>query len=388
MMRIALLGLALALTGCASVSDSVTRFMGGKDNSEPPSPLVEFQARLQVIELWSTGVGDGTDRQYLKLAPVIAGQRLHVAGSGGRVDVLDVSNGRRIWSADVDEHVTGGPGVGENTVLVGTDEGQVIALAGDDGRELWRSTLSSEVLAPPLRADGIVVARTNDGKVYGLDGNNGRQLWIYDRTVPSLTLRGTSTPVIVDGVVVAGFDAGRLAALDLRTGRLLWDVSVATARGRSELERMIDIDSDPLIVDDIIYVTTFQGQLSAVQAAGGRLMWNREISSHAGLGADESYIYLTDDNSHVWAFDRYNGTMAWKQEQLHARAATGPASIGNYIVVGDLEGYLHWLHKSDGSFVARTRLSKSRIIVQPIVAGRVLYAYSSDGRLGAFTFRQ
>jgi outer membrane protein assembly factor BamB len=388
MTRLALICCILLCAGCG-VTDTVSRYVtGGKDNTEPPSPLVEFQSRLNVIELWSASVGGGAAEQYLKLAPVFAKQRLYVAGSDGRVEARDATNGARLWSADVDERITGGPGFGENTVLVGTGEGGVIALDGESGRELWRSTVSSEVLSPPLKSEGIVVVRTNDGKVFGLNGTDGKQLWIYDRTVPSLTLRGTSAPVITAGIVVAGFDAGRLAALDLRTGRLLWEVSVATARGRSELERMVDIDSDPLIVDDVVYVTTFQGQLAAVQLEGGRILWSRQISSYAGFTADESYIYLTDDSSHVWMFDRYSGTMVWTNEQLHARAATGPASIGNFAVVGDLEGYLHWLHKTDGSFVARTRLSDNRIIVQPIVAGKVLYAYATDGSLAAYTFRQ
>jgi outer membrane protein assembly factor BamB len=387
MIRSVVIGCALLCAGCAGVSDSVTRFMGGKDNTEPPSPLVEFQSKLNVIELWSASVGGGTAEQYLKLVPALSKQRLYVADSDGRVEALDATNGARLWSTDVDERITGGPGVGENAVLVGTGEGGVIALDSETGRRLWRATVSSEVLSPPLKSEGIVIVRTNDGKVFALDGAKGTQLWIYDRTVPALTLRGTSSPVIVRGVVIAGFDAGRLAALDLRTGRLLWEVSVATARGRSELERMVDIDSDPLVVNDVIYVTTFQGQLAAVQLDGGRILWSRDISSYAGFTADESYIYLTDDNSTVWTFDRYSGATLWRQELLHARAATGPASIGNFTVVGDLEGYLHWMHKSDGSFVARTRLSSRRIIVQPLVAGKVLYAYATDGQLAAYTFR-
>lgn len=387
MIRSVFLGSALLCAGCAGMSDSVTRFMGGKDNTDPPSPLVEFQSKLNVIELWSASVGGGTANQYLKLAPALSKQRLYVADSDGQVEALDATNGARLWSTDVDERITGGPGVGENAVLVGTGEGGVIALDSESGRRLWRATVSSEVLSPPLKSEGVVIVRTNDGKIFALDGAKGTQIWIYDRTVPSLTLRGTSSPVIVRGVVIAGFDAGRLAALDLRTGRLLWEVNVATARGRSELERMVDIDSDPLVVDDVIYVTTFQGQLAAVQMDGGRILWSRDTSSHAGFTADESYIYLTDDNSNVWSFDRYSGSTFWRQELLQARAATGPASVGNFTVVGDLEGYLHWMHKADGSFVARTRLSSHRIIVQPLVAGKVLYAYATDGQLAAYTFR-
>src|SRR5690606_26136777 len=257
----------------------------------------------------------------------------------------------------------------------------------ETGEVQWRAQVSSEILSPPLRSGGVVVVRTNDGKVFGLSGVTGERLWVYDRTVPALTLRGTSAPAIAAGAVIAGFDVGRVAALDLGTGRLLWETSVATARGRSELERMVDIDSDPVILDGVIYVTTYQGQLAALQLETGRILWSRAVSSHTGFTADDNHIYLTDADSHVWAFDRYTGGVAWKNEKLHARMATGPASVGDYVVVGDLQGYLHWLRKEDGEFAARTQLTKKRIIVEPATAGRVLYAYGSDGTLAAYTYR-
>ncbi|MBI2993924.1 MAG: outer membrane protein assembly factor BamB [Gammaproteobacteria bacterium] len=378
--------LAVCCAGCGTTEKVASWFSGGKDNSEPPSPLVEFRPRLNVVRLWSEGVGSGTDDQYLKLEPAVAGQRLFTADSDGEVVALDASNGKTLWSEDVDEHITGGPGFGENVVLVGTGEGEVIALNADSGKKLWRSRVSSEVLSPPIKADGTVVVRTNDGRVFGMAGDTGKRLWTYDRTVPALTLRGTSAPLVSGGIVIAGFDAGRLAALDLPTGRLIWETSVATSRGRSELERMVDIDSEPLLMDGIIYVATFQGQIAAVQLESGRILWNREISSYAGFTADESYLYLSNDQSHVLAFDRFTGTVIWRQEKLHARAATGPASIGDYVVVGDLEGYLHWMDKATGDFVARTQLSGARIIVKPIVVGKVLYAYASDGTLAAYTY--
>ncbi len=381
--------LAMAL-GCAScgMGDTVKRYMsGGEDNAEPPAPLVAFQTKLKVIELWSRGTS-GVDEQYLKLAPSISGQHLFVAGPDGDIEAFDASNGEPLWSEDLDdERVTGGPGSGENTVLLGTGEGKVIALNAADGKHLWDSQLSSEILSPPLRREGVVVARTNDGKVFGIDGDNGKRLWIYDRTVPALTLRGTSTPAIDSGLVIAGFDAGRLAALELRSGKLVWEAAVATSRGRSELERMVDIDSDPLIFDGVIYVASFQGQLAAVQMDSGRILWNREISSHAGFTVDENNVYLTDDESHIRAFDRFSGSSIWNNEKLHARGATGPARVGDYIVVGDMEGFLHWMDRATGEFVARLQLSSHRIIAQPFVVGKVLYAYSSDGTLAAYTYR-
>ena len=385
--RLFVILLLSAITGCG-IKDTVTDFIGkGKDNAEPPAPLVDFQPSLNVIRIWSESTGDGTDEQYLKMTPVIAQQRVYVASADGKITALDATNGDRIWSRKLKVNITSGLGYGENTVLVGTGEGDVIAFDSGSGNEQWRTKVSSEILSPPQKSDNVVVVRTLDGKVFGLSGDNGTQLWIYDRTVPALSLRGTSTPVISGSIVVAGFDAGRLAGLELHSGKLIWETAIADPRGRSELERMVDIDSEPLIVEGVIYVATFQGQLAAIHLDTGRLLWSREISSYAGFSADGSYIYITDDNSHISAIDRFSGTTIWKQEKLHARAVTAPASIGNYIVVGDLEGYLHWMRKSDGRFVQRNQLSDERIIAPPIPAGKILYAFCTDGILAAYTFR-
>jgi outer membrane protein assembly factor BamB len=385
--RLSLLIAVLGLSACG-VTDTVTEFFkSDSDNAEPPAELIEFKQRLNVVKLWSENAGSGTDKQYLKLAPVVANQRLYVADADGRIEARDATNGNKLWSIDADARITGGPGFGENTVLIGTGEGVTIAYSADDGEELWRTTVSSEILSPPQKAHNTVVVRTGDGKIFGLSGNTGKRLWIYDRTVPSLTLRGTSTPTIDGELVIAGFDGGRMAALDVRTGKLIWEASVATARGRSELERMVDIDSTPLVVDGVIYIATFQGHLSAMQAETGRVLWDRDISSYAGFGADEQTIYVTDDKSHIWAFDRFTSTSAWKQEKLHLRSITAPASIGDYIVVGDFEGYLHWMSKSSGKFVARNKLCGKRIITPPLVVGKILYGYCSDGTLTAFSYR-
>ena len=399
----ALLCSCLLFTGCATTERAWDYLKGGTDNAIPPTPLVNFTPKIKVIELWDKDTGAGTDEQYLKLSPVITGQRLYIVDTDGRLEAMDATNGKSAWSqnAKVTENVdgkegwlrgkkmrvTGGPGYGENTVLIGTEEGEVIAFSASEGEELWRSYVSSEVLSAPKRSDGIVVVRTLDGKVFGLNGDTGRRLWIYDRTVPALTLRGTSTPVIYAGAVIAGFDGGKLAALEIKTGRLLWETSIATARGTSELERMIDIDSEPLILDGIIYVATFQGHIAALQLESGRILWSREVSSHAGFTADDNNIYITDESSHVWALDRFTGTTVWKKEDLYARAASAPGSIGDYIVVGDFQGYLHWIDKRSGRFAARTSLSRDAIISKPIVVGRVVYAYCSDGKLAAYTYR-
>ncbi len=400
-----LLGLlvSLSIAGCGITEKVTGVFKGDSDNAIPPTPLVDVTPRITVIELWERDTGSGTDEQYLKLAPVIAGQRLFIADSKGRLQSMDAANGRLGWSVraratdTIDGkagwfsgnkmQVTGGPGYGENTVFIGTEEGDVIAFDGDNGEELWRTVVSSEVLSAPSRADGVVVVRTLDGKIFGLHGDTGRRLWIYDRSVPVLTLRGTSTPVIHTGAVIAGFDGGKLAALELKTGKLLWEASIATARGASELERMVDIDSRPAVIDGVIYVSTFQGFIAAIQFETGRILWSRDVPSHTGFGLDDANLYITDDDSHLWALDRFTGATVWKKEDLYARAASAPSSVENYIIVGDFDGYLHWVDKRSGRFAARNRLCSEPIIATPMVVGRVVYGYCSDGTLAAYTYR-
>jgi outer membrane protein assembly factor BamB len=375
------------LAGCSAWSTVTGWFQKDDETVTPPAPLVEFQQTVNVVKLWSEGTGSGTDEQYLKLSPVVADQRIYAVDTDGRLTAMDATNGQQIWSKDIDARITGGPGYGEKTVLVGTSEGYVMAFNADNGKKLWRVPVSSEVLSAPQRKGDTVVVRTVDGKVFGLNAENGERQWVYDRSVPPLTLRGTSNPVIDGDTVIAGFDGGRLAALDLGSGRVLWETRVATAKGSSELERMVDIDSEPIVIDGVIYVASFQGQLAAVREDSGRLLWSRDISSYAGFSADTANIYVTDADSNVLAYDRYTGSVLWKQKKLHNRAVTAPAVIGNYLVVGDLAGYLHWMDKRDGHFVARTRVSDERIIAAPLVVGSIVYAYDTDGELAAYTFR-
>ena len=374
------------LPGCSGIGDKVTSYVVGEDNAEPPSPLVNIDTRVEITKLWEKDMGGGSDEQYLKLVPVFAKDKIYVADNEGELKAVNSRNGSVIWDQDTETRITGGPGAGDSLVMIGTSEGEILAFSGDTGKSLWRSRVSSEVLAAPQVADNIVVGRTIDGKIYGLDAAEGKRLWTYDQTVPALTLRGTSAPVIAGEFVISGFDEGRLTAIELRTGKLVWETRIALGSGRSELERMVDIDSEPLVMNDIIYVATFQGRIAAVTLDGGRILWTRDISSFAGICADKNNIYITDDNSHIWALDRYTGNSIWKQEKLQARAVTAPASLGDLVVVGDVEGYLHWMDKTTGEFVSRTQVSDTRIIAPPISVNDVVYTYASDGTLGAYTY--
>jgi outer membrane protein assembly factor BamB len=370
------------LSGCSAIKEITG---GGEDNTIPPTPLVEFETLVEIIQLWSKDTGKGSTKQYLKLTPSHIQGKVFVADVRGNLTAIDATSGNVLWKNDADMNITGGPGSSEILTMIGSDNGDVLAYASESGEFLWQAKVSSEVLAAPQEAYGVVVARTIDGKIFGLDANDGRRLWIYDRTVPALTLRGTSNPVITGDVVIAGFDGGRISAIELHTGKLIWETSVSLASGRSQLERMVDIDSDPVILGNDIYVATFQGRLASVALEDGRITWARDISSYAGLTADERNIYITDDQSYVWALERSTGNSVWKQENLFARPVTAPATIGDLVVVGDLEGYLHWMDKSNGQFVARTRVSKDPVLAPPVAFEDIVYAYSSDGTLSAYT---
>lgn len=320
---------------------------------------------------------------FLKLRPAIAGERVYAATRDGSVSAFDARTGEPVWETDTDLPLSGGPGIGDGLVLVGTSDGDVLALGENDGAINWRARVSSEVLSAPQAKGGIVVVRTTDGKLFGLSSDDGTRLWVYDRTAPVLTLRGTSSPALVEGAAVAGFDGGQMVAVALSNGQPLWETRVAVPRGRTELERMVDIDADPIIVDNAVYAVTYQGQIAALELFSGQVIWRRDMSSHAGLGVGPENVYVTDDASHVWALNRNNSASMWRQAKLEARRVSPPAVFDRYVVVGDYEGYVHWLRKDDGQFVARVRIDNDSIIAAPVATAFAVYVLDSGGELAA-----
>ena len=385
-LRALLLVTILVLGGCGAVTEQVRNLTGGEsDNSTPPAELIDFEPTIEVEKIWSDRYGKGVDELFIELIPASYKDSIFTADRDGRTIAMDAATGKKIWTErDKEVRISGGPGAGEGLVYVGTSDAEVIARDAETGEEKWVANVSSEVLAAPVAARGTVVIRTGDGKLFGLHAESGKRKWIYDRTIPVLTLRGTGTPVIHDNTVIAGFDIGRLVALDLDTGKQEWETSLGVPSGRSDLERLVDIDAEPTILDDTAYVASFQANVAAVSVFTGQLEWTREISSHSRLAADESRVYVTDDKGFVWALDRRSGTSIWKQEGLKARKVTGPAVIGNYVVVGDFEGYLHWINSETGEFANRLRLDKHRILVPCRKVGDILLAISTSGELSAY----
>lgn len=378
---------AISLTACSSISDTFTGFFESKDNAEPPAQLTDFTARAELDTAWEVSAGESSSKLYVLLLPAISDGKIFAAGVTGRVNAFDAKTGAEQWQVDTNVPVRGGPGVGEGLVLIGTADAEVIALSQKDGSELWRSRVSSEVLASPRVGSGVVVARSIDGRIYGLNAADGKRLWIYDSEVPVLTLRGMSAAVINGRGVVAGLANGRLVALSLIDGLVLWESSIAEPRGRSELDRIVDIDSEPVIANGVVHAVTFQGNIATIALENGRGVWRREMSSFAGLSADANYLYVTDEKSHIWALDRRNGQSYWKQAGLQSRHVTAPTAYGDYVIVGDLEGYVHVLSRKDGGFVARKKVSSGAIIAAPLVEGDIIYVNGADGRLTALRLR-
>ena len=377
-----LIGLGiLLLSGCSSLSG----LFSSDDNTKRASPLPEYVDTLQVNLLWDTSVGGGFEDQVVKLVASVSDERVFAADRNGLVAAFNKTNGEGLWERETELAIAAGPGYGEALVVVGTSDAEVLALNEDDGSVVWQVEVSSEVLAVPQVADGVVVIRTVDGRLYGLDAENGQQKWFYDWKVPVLSLRGTSSPVISDDIVLIGFATGKLAALSLQEGDLLWESSVAIPKGRTDLDRMVDIDSDPVVDDGYIYVATFQGQLASLELETGVLLWKRDISAYTGMAIDWGQLYVTDYNSNVLAVDPSNGASVWKQIDLTARHLTAPVVQGEYIVVADFEGYLHWMSRANGAFVAKLEIDDEGISSTPVVQDGVLYSLTNDGQLAAIS---
>jgi outer membrane protein assembly factor BamB len=380
--------LVTLLSGCSTISKWSSSLLGGTDNSEPPTELTEIEDPVRLRTLWSRDVGVGVDKQFVNLIPAVDDGRLFVADRDGRVAAMDALTGKELWEVETGAQISSGPGVGNDVLLLGTSDAEVIALSAEDGSQLWKAEVSSEVLAVPQVDIDKVIVQSADGNIVGLTLDGGEQLWIHDRSVPVLTLRGTSTPAVDQGLVVAGFANGKLVGLSAEKGFPVWEVSVAVPQGRSEIDRLVDIDGDPVIVGGVVYVATYQGNIAVIEASTGNQGWQRDMSSHVGLGVDFSQVYVTDDQSNVWALSRASGVSEWKLDRLANRKLTAPEPFEDYVAVGDFEGYVHLLSRYDGRIAGRVKVDKKGIQEQPLARDGVLYVYGNSGELSAFTLQE
>lgn len=356
----------------------------GDDEVGAPAPLVEFKTSLKVRKIWSTSIGDGMGKQGLSMGPRFSSGVLFAADHEGRLVAVDAESGRIRWELKTEQPFSGGPGLDENQIYMGTINGRVIAYDRNDGTELWNAQVSSEVLIPPEAADGIVIVRCIDGRVFGLDVINGRRIWIYDHSVPLLTLRGNADLLVRGGIAFVGYDDGSVVSLKVDDGSLVWNQTIVAPEGRTELERLADIGTQMVIVASDLIVSSYKNRVVSLAADSGRLLWFKEISSATGIQVDRTNLAVSESNGNLWMLDRRNGSTQWKLDQMSNRGLTRPAFYGNYVVVGDKEGYLHWLDTQIGSFVARQKAGKNGFAAAPLSVGTTLYVLTHGGDLIAY----
>ncbi len=376
LLLIATLGLVLA--GCSS---------NDIDPDELPAELVKFEPAFRVERVWSASVGDGTENLRLGLRPASDGDRIYAAAHDGRVIARDALTGKRIWSTKTDLPLSAGPGTDGNIVVAGSSNGEVVALSAADGAQLWVHEVTSEVLSAPAVAAGRVVVQTVNGKLTALDANDGTPVWSVQQSMPRLSVRGTAAPVITRSQVISGFDNGRVASFDLESGAQLWDVLMDPPSGRTELDRLIDINASPVIAGSDVYAAGYQGRIGAIAIESGQLLWSRELSSYSGISADVSSLYVTDQRSELVALTRGSGRELWRRKDVRNRDVTAPAILGSSVVVGDFEGYVHWFDIATGALQARVKAGGERISSQPLVLNDMVYLMTDAGTVYAYRIK-
>ena len=370
----------LLLSSCTSM----TSWLQDDIYVAPPAELVEFKAEFQPQTAWTIDTGDGAGNEYADLAVWLQSDMIVTVDNEGLVSSYHSQSGKRVWSNELDLLISSGVGGGDGLVIIGSEEGDVIALDEVSGKLIWKNKVTSEILSPPKVGAGVAVVRTADGRTTGLSATDGQILWSYQRKVPLLSLRGASEAVLADDRVITGYANGKLVALALNDGSVIWEKSVAVPRGRSELDRIVDIDSAPVIKDGIVYVVAYHGRLAALSLDNGEVLWYREASSRSGIDVDAgNAVYLSDDEDYVWALQDGSGDALWRQTELLRRKITAPLIVGNYLVVGDYDGYVHWISREDGHFVARMKVAGDAIVSKPVMKDNLVYITSTDGDLTA-----
>ncbi len=382
LINLVLLGAAVMLTGCG--------LFGGDDDDEALEPLelLPIETKVNVKRLWSSSIGKEAEFLRLALRPASDGNRVYAASRDGNVVALDPATGRSAWRTELDLELSAGPGVGEGLVIVAAADGIIIALDAGTGLESWRAPVDGEVLATPLPKGEIVAVMTIDNILRGLAIFDGSERWLIEQSTPRLTMRGSATPAALGTSVIAGFDNGRLLAANLATGEVLWELLLSPPAGRSDLERLADIEGQISVVGQDVYAAGYQGRVVAIASESGQVLWAREISTYEGVSADWNSIYTVNDQGELIALSRRTGNETWRQSSLLRREPTLPVSFGATVAVGDLEGYVHFFSNVDGEPVARVRVGGQAVSSDPVVVADRLLVQSDAGTVTAFVIEE
>ena len=372
-----ILGLLVLLQACTQIDD----YMLGKDNTPKPSELKPMISKLNLVELWSESVSKSSKAStYLKLKPTIRGNIIYIANASGTVQAIDRVTAKIVWTKLINKGLVCGPTVAEGYVAIGTNRSSVVLLRQSDGTEVRRFKVSGDVLSKPGIKHNKLIIKTIDGNLYGFNLKTGEKVWVAQHGSPSLILKASSSPVFVGSLAIVGFSDGKLDAIDIDTGIVVWQRSIAYASGSSDVERLVDIDADPIIRGDTAYLASYQGYVGALSLQSGQFIWRKPASVYKNLSMDANNLYVTDSNDVIWAFDKQNGTVKWKQIALKARGLTEPTLMGNRLIVGDRTGYLHVIATQNGALLSRKQLSGA-IDIAPAVVGNNIYVMTANGKL-------
>jgi len=381
--------LIAAVSGCTTIKGWIAKAGSSNDNVHAPVKLTPVTPSISVRRVWNRSVGKGERLLGLRDKPAIDGGRVYVEEAyGPGLYAIDLATGRDVWHQNTKLRLTGGPAAGGGVVVAGSVNGDVLAVAADSGAERWRAKLSSEIISTPLIAGDVVVVRTGDGRVAALGLADGKRRWSFERQLPSLTLRGNPSPVLgANGLVYVGYEDGDLVALRATDGVKVWEQAVAQAEGRSDLDRLADIDGEVVASPDGVFAASYKGKVAALSPDNGSPMWSHSMTSYGGLARGGDTLFASDASGVVWALDRNTGNALWKQDGLGYRWLSTPAVQDGYIVVGDLEGYLHWLKPDTGAIVARDRIGGRHDAIRAtpqVSSDGTLVAVTTKGRLAAY----
>jgi outer membrane protein assembly factor BamB len=363
-----------ALSACSSKSKKV----------EKPAELTDIKSpTVRIQKLWGASVGGGGKKLRLGLGRASTGDKLFAAGRDGDVAAFDLKTGKQLWRVETKLQLAGGTGVGSDVVAVGSGDGQVVVLSADNGAERWRADVKGEVLSAPAVAENQVIVRTVDGKLRALALSDGVEVWSAEQQIPKLTLRGAAAPVVAHDVAISGFDNGRVLAVNLRDGATVWESPVSPSHGRTELERLNDIDAPVKVAGDDVFVAGFQGRAAMLALDSGQIWWTRDLSSYRGVDVDDEQMYISTSEGDLVALKRRSGVEVWRNDSLKRRSLSAPAVAGDYVAVADLEGYVHWFDRATGTIAGRIKTGGDRVTNAPLSVEGNVYVITDKGDIVA-----
>ena len=375
------------LSGCSLFS--------GEEDVVKMSPLPTVENQFTPSTAWDVSVGSGIGDFYSNLHPAYADSVVYAADRKGTVKAVNADDGKEVWSVNLAEKdgwfsrkpalLSGGLTIADGHVYVGSEKAQVYALDAGTGAIVWQTTAAGEVLSRPTASDGLVLVHTSNGQLQALDQNSGVVKWTVNLDMPALSLRGESAPAVAYGAAIVGGDNGRVSAVLMQQGQLIWQQRISQATGTTEIDRLSDVDTTPVIVNGVVYALAYNGNLTALDLRSGQILWKRELGSVNDFIVDGNRIYIADQNDRILALTTDGGVTLWTQSDLLHRLLTAPALYNGSLVVGDSEGYLHWINPEDGRFVAQQKVDSSGFLTEPVVADGKLLIQAKDGTVYAIT---